>query len=481
MSMSFKEPGQDGSDTDKYPLPTKPVPVTQARPVGSSDVVRVSAPSTTGPSLLPDSSRTLPDTRVSVPATTGPSLLPDSSRTLPDTRVSVPATTGPRLLLPDSAQTLPEVPTPVKSANTTVPKNPTTTTVGLTTVAPAGPAPGPVQTRPLVTAPATAPVVNAPAETEDGQPLPTELQKRMHPAYVIEPPDILYIDAIRIVPRPPYRIEALDILLIQVAEALPNQPIAGPFSVGPDGTVNLGYSYGTVRIAGLTLEQAAVIIRNQLSRVLRDPQVAVALAQFRGVQQTRGEHLVGQDGTITLGTYGCVNVTGLTLHQAKLAIERHLSRFLLNPEISLSVAAYNSKVYYVVIDGGGFGQQVFRFPITGNETVLDAISQINGLPPIASTKKMWLARPAPAGHGCYQMLPIDWHAVVQAADPTTNYQVFPGDRIYVKANCLLAINNYLGQFLAPIEQAFGVTLLGAGTIGTVRSVGSNNFNNNNGF
>ena len=31
-------------------------------------------------------------------------------------------------------------------------------------------------------------------------------------------PDVLYIDAIRIVPRPPYRVEALDILLIQVAE-----------------------------------------------------------------------------------------------------------------------------------------------------------------------------------------------------------------------------------------------------------------------
>jgi polysaccharide export outer membrane protein len=312
---------------------------------------------------------------------------------------------------------------------------------------------------------------------DSGGSVPTELHKTMHPPYVIEPPDILYIDAIRIVPRPPYRIEALDILLIQVAETLPNQPIAGPFSVAPDGTVNLGYSYGSVRVAGLTLEQAAAVIRNQLSRVLRDPQVAVALAQFRGVQNTRGEHLVGQDGTVTLGTYGCVPVTGLTLHQAKLAIERHLSQFLLNPEISLSVAAYNSKVYYVIIDGAGFGQQVFRFPITGNETVLDAISQINGLPPVASTKKMWLARPAPAGHGCYQMLPIDWHAVVQAADPATNYQLFPGDRIYVKANCLLTINNYLGQILAPIEQAFGVTLLGAGTVNTIR----NPNNNNNGF
>jgi polysaccharide export outer membrane protein len=289
----------------------------------------------------------------------------------------------------------------------------------------------------------------------DGGPVPTEKSKTFLPPYIIEPPDILYIDAIRIVPRPPYRIEPLDILLIQVAEALPNQPIGGPFSVAPEGTVNLGFNYGTVRVAGLTLEQAAAAVRNQLARVLRDPQVAVALAQFRGVQQTRGEHLVGPDGSITLGTYGCVNVTGLTVCQAKAAIERHLSKYLLNPEISLSVAAYNTKVYYIIIDGGGFGQQVFRFPITGSDTVLDALAQINGLPPIASKRKMWLARPAPCCNGCYQILPIYWQAITMAGDTCTNYQLFPGDRIYVKANCLLAFNNYLGQVLAPVEQVFG--------------------------
>jgi polysaccharide export outer membrane protein len=304
-----------------------------------------------------------------------------------------------------------------------------------------------------------------------GGPAPHEKEMTTHPAYVIEPPDILFIDAIRVVPKPPYRIEPLDVLLIQVAETLPGQPINGPYSVGPDGTVNLGFSYGTVRIAGLTLEQAAAVIRNQLAQKIREPQVAVALAQFRGVQQTRGEHLVGQDGTITLGTYGCVNVAGLTLCQAKAVIERHLSKWLLNPEISLSVAAYNSKVYYIIVDGGGFGQQVFRFPITGNDTVLDALSLINGLPPIASKKKIWLARPAPCEcKGCYQILPINWEAIVMAGDTCTNYQLFPGDRIYIKANALLAFNNYLGQVLAPIEQIFGAVLLGASTIGTIEEL-----------
>lgn len=295
-------------------------------------------------------------------------------------------------------------------------------------------------------------------------PLPRELWKESLPPYIIEPPDTLVIEAIRMVPLPPYRVEPLDVVVIQVAETLPNQPISGNYAVGPDGTVNLGYSYGVVRVAGLTLEQAAAAIRDQLGRVLKTPQVGVALAQFRGMQQVRGEHLVGMDGTINLGSYGCVYITGLTVAQAKVAVEKHLSRFLLNPEISLAVSGYNSKVYYVITDGAGFGEQVFRFPVTGNETVLDALSNINGIPPAGSKRNIWLARPAPANKGCYQVLPVDWEIITQAGSTETNFQIFPGDRIYVKADKLIHFDNWLAKIISPIERIFGVTLLGQTTI-----------------
>jgi polysaccharide export outer membrane protein len=298
-----------------------------------------------------------------------------------------------------------------------------------------------------------------------------------HPPYVIEPPDILLIDTVRLIPRPPYTVQPLDILLIRVADTLPNQVIDGAYTVGPDGAISLGFSYGAVQVAGLSLQQVEEAIRRQLSRVLKDPQVAVGLSQFRGVQQVRGEHLVRQDGTISLGTYGCVYVTGMTLGQAKCAIEAHLSQFVQAPEISLDVFAYNSKVYYIIADGAGFGQQVYRLPITGKETVLDAISAIQGLPVVASKKRIWVARPAPCGHPCSQVLPVDWRAITQAGQTCTNYQLFPGDRIYLHSDPLICLNNTLSKIIAPIEQLFGVTLLGNFT---VRSFGRTNTGNNAG-
>ena len=302
---------------------------------------------------------------------------------------------------------------------------------------------------------------------------PRELAKAIHPEYTIEPPDILLIDALYLVPLPPYRIKSLDALLVRVPKAATVDPINGIYQVDPDGTINLGVSYGTVRVAGLTLAEAKTAIEKRLAGTLANPVAEVAIAESRGLQQVRGQHLVRTDGTVSLGTYGSVQVVGLTLAQAKKAIEAHLSAFLQTPEVSVDVAAYNSKVFYVVYDGGGAGQQVYRLPITGNETVLDAVSQLNGLSPVSDTHRMWVARPGPPGHGC-QVMPVDWTGITACARTETNYQLFPGDRIYVKADPLVTIDTKLGRMLSPIERILGVTLLGETT---VRSFG----NGNNGF
>jgi polysaccharide export outer membrane protein len=308
-------------------------------------------------------------------------------------------------------------------------------------------------------------------------PLPTELQKVSHPPYMVEPPDILLIDAVRLVPKPPYRIEPLDQLLIQVTETFPNQPIAGLYTATPDGFINLGFNYGTVRVVGLTLEQAEAAIRAQLGRILRSPGVSVALAQFRGMQQIRGEHLVRQDGTISLGVYGCVPVTGLTLAQIKMAVERQLSLYLKDPEVAIDVYAYNSKAYYVIADGAGYGQFVYKLPITGNETVLDAVERIGGIPAVGSKRQIWVARPSPCGHPCDQILPVDWMAITQGGSTCTNYQLFPGDRVYIKSDPLIHFDYALAKVLSPVQRVLGITLLGATTYQAFRI----NSNNNGGF
>jgi polysaccharide export outer membrane protein len=297
--------------------------------------------------------------------------------------------------------------------------------------------------------------------------IPRELTKVSLPEYVIEPPDILLLDAIRLVPQPPYRVEPLDVLLISVPNVLPAaEPITGPYVVESDGTINLG-EYGTIRVAGLTLEEVREAVKNLVGTRIKDPVVNVGLGQSRAMQQIRGEHLVRPDGTIGLGTYGSVRVVGLTLAQARSAIEEHLSQKLQKPEISVDVFAYNSKAYYVIFDLGGLGQQVYRLPVTGSDTVLDAIGQVNGLTLVSSKYHLWVARPSQACAPCDQVMPVDWVGITTRGRTESNYQLLPGDRLYVKADAFVEIDTRLARFLAPFERAFGFTLLGSGTVFTI--------------
>ena len=182
------------------------------------------------------------------------------------------------------------------------------------------------------------------------------------------------------------------------------------------------------------------------------------------LQQIRGQHLVNPDGSVRLGLYGSVKIAGMTVIQARVAIESHLSRYLQDPEISLDVAAYNSKTFYVIFDGAGFGQQIVRLPVTGNDTVLDAIAQAGGLTAVSSKHKIHVARPAPADAPCDQVLPVDWVAITTRGRTATNYQLMPGDRVYVKAETILSTDTYLGRFIAPVERVFGILLLGSTTV-----------------
>ncbi len=301
-------------------------------------------------------------------------------------------------------------------------------------------------------------------------PVPTEPRMTSLPPYIIEPPDILEITAQKVVPKPPYRIESLDYLTIDVVGTPPGEQITGTYAVEPGGSVNLGPRYGRARVEGMTLEEAAETIYRQLSRVLKEPQVSVTLAASSGLQQIAGEHRVGLDGTVNLGSYGTVYITGMTVEQAKKAIEDHLSKYLDAPEVAVDVFQYNSKAYYIIGQGAGFGDSSTRVLITGKETVLDAVSQVGGIKSIQS-KHIWIARPAPGHNGCDQILEVNWDDITRGGSTATNYQILPGDRLYISEDKLVALNSLVNKVINPFERIFGFTTLATQGIETIKHPG----------
>jgi hypothetical protein len=163
----------------------------------------------------------------------------------------------------------------------------------------------------------------------------------------------------------------------------------------------------------------------------------------------------------------------MTLDQARQAVEQFLGEFVLNPQIALDVYSYNSKWYYIIVDRAGYGQSLYRLPVTGADTVLDALSYVYGTGFLSSDKHMWLSRPNGDDPYKFQVFPVNWPAIVKGGSPATNYQLLPGDRLYVQSNPLIALNNRLVQAWNPVmttfNNVFGLTLLGSSSVGSIAS------------
>ncbi|WP_406694218.1 sigma-70 family RNA polymerase sigma factor [Singulisphaera sp. Ch08] len=196
-----------------------------------------------------------------------------------------------------------------------------------------------------------------------------ELEMTPLPSYVVEPPDLIRVD---------------------VHEALPSQPIQGERLVRPDGKISLGY-YGELYVAGLTPREIKEKLILHLRTFLTEEQLGLSVPD--STQSGRSRLVAAADST----------------------------------RVSVEVTAYNSKVYYVQGDVASPG----RIPITGRETVLDGLSYAGGLSSPAAESHIRLVRPVPGGRAPEKLLKVDYQAIVEKGDPTTNYQLRPGDRLIV--------------------------------------------------
>jgi beta-lactamase regulating signal transducer with metallopeptidase domain/protein involved in polysaccharide export with SLBB domain len=212
--------------------------------------------------------------------------------------------------------------------------------------------------------------------------LAKEFEQFAHMNYVIEPPDIL---SIRVTPRLSNAVRG-------------NGPIA---NVGP-------------------------------------PRLKVAVAPSGATKR----FLVEMDGRISLKPYASVYVAGMTLDEAKHAIQVALDSRGIENDVQVSVDQFNSKVYYVITEGAAEGDDVTRlpipYPVDGKETVGAAIARVYGDPEDLANPKGLIANATITLHrvafkhpGASRIYAIEWDPALQAPTPLTNHCLLPGDRIFI--------------------------------------------------
>jgi protein involved in polysaccharide export with SLBB domain len=284
-------------------------------------------------------------------------------------------------------------------------------------------------------------------------PRPVNLTTGMKPwaSYIIEQPDILNVEVTRMVPKHPYKLQVFDVVIIDVTQPPLGDPISGAFAIEPGGVIQLGSGYGSVKIEGLSVEEAQEVITKHLeSLTMPNPVVSVKLARMGDMQQIAGNHTVGPDGYITLGSYGRVSVSGLSVPDCQKAIVTHLSQFLEKPNVVVEMVEMPSKKYYFIVRTMGQNNRVTNetvreFPCAGNDTVLRAIAIGMGIDmqpyvgnvPTQSTHYLGDASIKHIRPGEEDKPPVvktlEWEKILFSKSGFgDNLQLLPGDRIVLE-------------------------------------------------
>jgi beta-lactamase regulating signal transducer with metallopeptidase domain/protein involved in polysaccharide export with SLBB domain len=105
-----------------------------------------------------------------------------------------------------------------------------------------------------------------------------------------------------------HRIQPLDLLMIRVLGTMLDQPIDRLFLVEPSGEVSLGPAYGRVEVKGLTIEEAEVAIQKKLQETLSKPDVQVTAAgrvsKWQSGKPPKTPYLISLNDILTIQVLG---------------------------------------------------------------------------------------------------------------------------------------------------------------------------------
>ena len=133
---------------------------------------------------------------------------------------------------------------------------------------------------------------------------------------------------------------------------------------------------------------------------------------------------VRPDGKISLPLLNDIQASGLTALQLGKAIHDGLTKFLTNPEVTVTVTQINSRRVYLTGEVARAG----ALPLLPNMTVLQALSSAGGFTQFAKLKNIYVLR----NEGGKQVkLPFNYKEVVKGKNEDENILLQPGDVIVV--------------------------------------------------
>ncbi len=175
----------------------------------------------------------------------------------------------------------------------------------------------------------------------------------------------------------------------------------------------------------------------------------VLLITVRPEPEIARQVTVRPDGRISFDLIGDVEVRGRTIQQIRAEMTKRLEEFIVQPEVSVSLAQSNSRVYFVF----GEVRRPGKYPIVGDVTALHALASAGGPTRFAMLSSSRLVRPAPEGNHAWK---INFNDIALKGRNDTDYPLEPGDVIYVPPNASAQIGYAMQVIFFPFQQILGL-------------------------
>jgi polysaccharide export outer membrane protein len=175
----------------------------------------------------------------------------------------------------------------------------------------------------------------------------------------------------------------------------------------------------------------------------------VLMISVRPAPEINRDVVIRPDGRISFDLIGEVDVEGKTVEEIQKEITARIEQFIVHPDVTVILQTSNSRTYYVFGEVGSPG----AYPLIGHVTALQALGGAGGGTRFANLGAARLVRPT-EGKGL--RYPVKFDQIAFDGNAATNYELQPGDVIYVPPSTSAKIGYAIGVMLFPIQQILGL-------------------------
>lgn len=157
---------------------------------------------------------------------------------------------------------------------------------------------------------------------------------------------------------------------------------------------------------------------------------------------TTTPYVVRPDGNVSIPMVGEVNATGMTVDAFTNVVKQRLSRYIINPDVSVNVVKLGGVRVYV------FGE-VNRpgvYELTKGHRVIDAIGAASGFNWDTAKKKIYLIRQDRPK----ELIPINLNHILETGDMKENYEMREGDILYLTKNSRISFSRDIAPIFSSI-------------------------------